>query len=201
MIAQQVAGKAVRDAVFLSNYKAVHLPHAMALGAALSLVAAAGMPPRGVVMAIEIDRVKAVSEGMGAIAGERFLKDIASRIKESLGPADILARAGSDEFALLLENCPRQAAHRIALSVQMDQGPLYARVLQEAARSIRGRGERLTFAKPIKMRLRTAREVVDAEERISDALPFRRFSAGGGESDAVSARCRPRSGGARAPSA
>jgi diguanylate cyclase (GGDEF)-like protein/PAS domain S-box-containing protein len=65
-------------------------------------VASAGMPPRGVVMAIEIDRVKAVKESMGEAAGERFLKDVANRIKESLGPADILARVGSDEFALLL---------------------------------------------------------------------------------------------------
>jgi diguanylate cyclase (GGDEF)-like protein/PAS domain S-box-containing protein len=65
-------------------------------------VAAAGVPPRGVVMTVEIDRVKAVKESMGEAAGERFLKDIAVRIKESLGPADVLARVGSDEFALLL---------------------------------------------------------------------------------------------------
>lgn len=67
-----------------------------------AMVSAAGMPPRGVVMTIEVDRVKAVKEGMGEAAGERFLKDVAARIKESLGPADILARVGSDEFALLL---------------------------------------------------------------------------------------------------
>jgi diguanylate cyclase (GGDEF)-like protein len=65
-------------------------------------VAAAGVPPRGVVMAIEIDRIKAVKESMGDAAGERFLKDLAARIKDALGPADILARVGSDEFALLL---------------------------------------------------------------------------------------------------
>lgn len=65
-------------------------------------VASAGVPPRGVVMAIEIDRVKAVKESMGEAAGERFLKDVASRIKSALGPADVLARVGSDEFALLL---------------------------------------------------------------------------------------------------
>jgi ATP:ADP antiporter, AAA family len=44
MIAQQVAGKAVRDALFLSSFRAIHLPHAMALGAALSLVTVACMP-------------------------------------------------------------------------------------------------------------------------------------------------------------
>jgi diguanylate cyclase (GGDEF)-like protein len=60
------------------------------------------VPPRGVVMAIDIDRVRAVVEGMGEAAGDRFLKDLAKRIQEALGPADVLARVGSEEFALLL---------------------------------------------------------------------------------------------------
>lgn len=40
LIAQQVAGKAARDALFLSSFRAVHLPIAMAVGAVLSLAAA-----------------------------------------------------------------------------------------------------------------------------------------------------------------
>jgi len=40
LIAQQVAGKAARDTLFLSSFRAVHLPVAMAVGAALSLAAA-----------------------------------------------------------------------------------------------------------------------------------------------------------------
>lgn len=40
LIAQQVAGKAVRDTLFLSSFRADHLPFAMAAGAALSLAAA-----------------------------------------------------------------------------------------------------------------------------------------------------------------
>jgi hypothetical protein len=44
MIAQQVAGKAVRDALFLSSYKVQHLPHAMAAASAVSLVVVLCLP-------------------------------------------------------------------------------------------------------------------------------------------------------------
>jgi hypothetical protein len=43
LIAQQVAGKATRDALFLSNFRASQLPLAMASSAALSLLAAYGV--------------------------------------------------------------------------------------------------------------------------------------------------------------
>lgn len=44
MIAQQVAGKAVRDAVFLSSFATRHLPYAMAAASALSLLTVGLMP-------------------------------------------------------------------------------------------------------------------------------------------------------------
>jgi hypothetical protein len=44
MIAQQVAGKAVRDALFLSVYKVHHLPHAMAAASVLSLLVVMALP-------------------------------------------------------------------------------------------------------------------------------------------------------------
>lgn len=44
MIAQQVAGKAVRDALFLSVYKVHHLPHAMAAASVLSLAVVLCLP-------------------------------------------------------------------------------------------------------------------------------------------------------------
>jgi diguanylate cyclase (GGDEF)-like protein/PAS domain S-box-containing protein len=77
-------------------------PFLTQLDQVFATVGAAGMPPRGVVMAIDIERVRAVIEGMGEPAGDRFLKDIAARIQEALGPADVLARVGTEEFALLL---------------------------------------------------------------------------------------------------
>ena len=44
LIAQQVAGKAVRESLFLSSFQAKHLPHAMAAASVLSLVTVALMP-------------------------------------------------------------------------------------------------------------------------------------------------------------
>src|SRR4051812_1363278 len=43
MIAQQVAGKATRDALFLSSFHSSSLPFAMATGAVLSLLAVWGL--------------------------------------------------------------------------------------------------------------------------------------------------------------
>jgi phage gp36-like protein len=43
VIAQQVAGKAIRDALFLSSFAARHLPHAMAAAATVSLLTVVGI--------------------------------------------------------------------------------------------------------------------------------------------------------------
>jgi diguanylate cyclase (GGDEF)-like protein/PAS domain S-box-containing protein len=67
-----------------------------------SSIAKAGVAPRGVLMAIDLERVRAVSEGMGDVAADRFLNEIADRIHRVIGPADILARVSTDEFALLI---------------------------------------------------------------------------------------------------
>ncbi len=44
LIAQQVAGKAIRDALFLSTYQTKHLPHAMAAASVVSLITAVTFP-------------------------------------------------------------------------------------------------------------------------------------------------------------
>ncbi len=81
-------------------------------------MAQAGVSPRGVVMAIEVDRVRAVKENLGEVAGDRFLNDIADALQDAAGPADILARVGSHEFAMLLlpddyGNAPDTAVMRV----------------------------------------------------------------------------------------
>jgi diguanylate cyclase (GGDEF)-like protein len=51
---------------------------------------------------LDIDRFKAINEGMGHSAGDRLLIEVAQRLRDSLRRTDFVARLGSDEFALLL---------------------------------------------------------------------------------------------------
>lgn len=62
----------------------------------------AGLSPRGLVLAIDLERVKTINDGMGHAAGDRFLKQVAERILSAIGPVDVLSRIGSDEFACLV---------------------------------------------------------------------------------------------------
>ncbi|MFO1339323.1 MAG: diguanylate cyclase [Burkholderiaceae bacterium] len=73
--------------------------------------------PSAIVM-IDLDRFKPINDSAGHAAGDAMLKLVAQAIGSRVRGSDLVARIGGDEFALLLENCPRQAAHRIALSVQ-----------------------------------------------------------------------------------
>ncbi len=56
---------------------------------------------RVVVACIDIDRFKDVNDTMGHHAGDMLVKAVADRLKPCLGPTDVLARFGSDEFAVL----------------------------------------------------------------------------------------------------
>ncbi len=73
--------------------------------------------PSAIVM-IDLDRFKPINDQAGHAAGDAMLKLVAQAIAARVRGSDLVARIGGDEFALLLQNCPRQAAHRIALSVQ-----------------------------------------------------------------------------------
>jgi diguanylate cyclase (GGDEF)-like protein/PAS domain S-box-containing protein len=57
---------------------------------------------QGAVLAIDVDRVRVVSDSMGHQAGDRFLAQIARRLDHAAGPEDAVARLGTDEFAVLV---------------------------------------------------------------------------------------------------
>lgn len=69
------------------------------------------------VLLVDIDRFKAINDTRGHQAGDRVLVTAASVLREAVRRADVVARVGGDEFALLLYACPEEEAVRIALDV------------------------------------------------------------------------------------
>jgi diguanylate cyclase (GGDEF)-like protein len=65
-------------------------------------------------MMIDVDRFKQVNDTYGHTVGDQVLRGVATRCRESLREANLLARYGSDEFIVLLLECDLAAAERVA---------------------------------------------------------------------------------------
>ncbi|MGQ0751360.1 MAG: diguanylate cyclase domain-containing protein [Betaproteobacteria bacterium] len=61
------------------------------------------------VMLVNLDRFKKINEDLGLEAGDRLLRDVASRLQASLRDVDSIARFGGDEFAVLVEGLATNA--------------------------------------------------------------------------------------------
>jgi diguanylate cyclase (GGDEF)-like protein/PAS domain S-box-containing protein len=67
---------------------------------------------------LDLNRFKIVNDSLGHAAGDRLLREIASRLRHSIRPQDMLARLGSDEFLLLIADIDdRDMADSIARRV------------------------------------------------------------------------------------
>ncbi|MEM6887630.1 MAG: EAL domain-containing protein [Pseudomonadota bacterium] len=52
---------------------------------------------------IDLDYFKAVNDCHGHAAGDQVLKEVAARLSKNIGPYDIVARIGGDEFVMIVE--------------------------------------------------------------------------------------------------
>jgi diguanylate cyclase (GGDEF)-like protein len=69
---------------------------------ALVVDPAAGEPTPVAVILLDVDRFKVINESLGHGAGDRVLQEVARRLALTLGPSDVAARFGGDEFGVLL---------------------------------------------------------------------------------------------------
>jgi diguanylate cyclase (GGDEF)-like protein len=53
------------------------------------------------ILYIDIDEFKRINDTLGHLIGDEFLKGVAERLRQSVGPEDFIARLGGDEFAVL----------------------------------------------------------------------------------------------------
>ncbi len=59
---------------------------------------------------VDLDDFKTINDSLGKEAGDRLLRAVASRLSNCLGPDDLSARFGGDEFALMLRGTPDEMA-------------------------------------------------------------------------------------------
>jgi len=76
------------------------------------------------VMAIDLDRFKAVNDAAGHAAGDAVLCKVAEACRLAVRSSDIVGRLGGDEFAIIMDNCPEKRAAQIGQQLLRVLNPL-----------------------------------------------------------------------------
>jgi diguanylate cyclase (GGDEF)-like protein/PAS domain S-box-containing protein len=66
------------------------------------------------VLFLDLDDFKIVNDSLGHVEGDHLLRQVSARLVEAIRPADLAARFGGDEFALLLDDVDEDGAIAVA---------------------------------------------------------------------------------------
>ena len=67
---------------------------------------------------LDLDQFKIINDTCGHVAGDELLRQLAILFRSHVREGDTLARLGGDEFGILLEDCPRERALRVAEEIR-----------------------------------------------------------------------------------
>ena len=84
----------------------------MVLAREIDRVARAGEP--ALLLLLDIDHFKRVTDSHGHAAGDLVLKAVSAALQECVRPMDTVARIGGEEFAVVLPNCSPAFGPRVA---------------------------------------------------------------------------------------
>ena len=94
------------------------LPNRRALTAQGQARIAAHPERRQALVVLDLDKFKEVNDSLGHVTGDQVLVLLGVRLREQLRDEDLLARLGSDEFAVLLDDAGRDEAVDVAARLQ-----------------------------------------------------------------------------------
>ena len=66
------------------------------------------------VLYVDLDGFKTVNDTLGHGVGDELLRSVATRLQDSLGPAELISRLGGDEFAIILRSGDQTEAEKHA---------------------------------------------------------------------------------------
>jgi diguanylate cyclase (GGDEF)-like protein/PAS domain S-box-containing protein len=117
--AQDLTHRANHDALTGLNNRAAFEQH---LGEAFGRSRMLDRP--AVLLAIDLDRFKALNDDAGHAAGDAALIKVADACRAAVRSSDMVARLGGDEFAMILDNCSRERADALGQKILQALNPL-----------------------------------------------------------------------------
>jgi len=66
---------------------------------------------------IDLDQFKYINDACGHPAGDRLIRKVADELRRSVGPNDVVARFGGDEFVILVRTVDSDAAQSVAETI------------------------------------------------------------------------------------